>query len=304
MEQNGISIISPSGVTENSARKSKSIGITFRSNSAIQSAKERLKAPWIKKKEEDSTWDKSMAVLAELIGTAILVFLGCMACLGGMKPYKAGDGPSLIHIAFAFGLAVMIAVQCVGHISGAYLNPAITFAAVILGKRSPMMAGFYIVAQCLGAMLGYGLLQIITPPRLTHDGDSNTAATFCTNNINSNLSGAQGLVAEAFATGIFAFFACASWDTRNAKNTDSLGLKFGLCVSMLCLAFIPHTGCSLNPARTLGPAVWNNFWEHHWLYWVGPIGGAIIAATIYRCFFLKSQETTTQDNGTLNGIET
>lgn len=304
MEQNGISIISPPGVTETSAGKSKSIGITFRTNGAIQTAKERLKAPWLKKTEEDSTWDKSLAVLGELIGTAILVFLGCVACLGSMKPYTSGDGPSVIHISFAFGLAVMVAVQCVGHISGAHLNPAITIASVIVGKKCLIMAGFYVIAQCLGALLGFGLLKMITPPMLTHDGDASTINRFCTNDINANLSVGHGIGAEALATGVFVFFACSIWDSRNAKNTDSVALRFGLCITVLCLAFIPHSGCSMNPARSFGPAVWNGYWNHHWIYWLGPIVGSIISASIYRCLFWKDQENTMQDVGTLNGIET
>ncbi|KYN37568.1 Aquaporin AQPAe.a [Trachymyrmex septentrionalis] len=284
-------------------------------------------SPRLKKTEEekDSTWDKSMAILGESIGTSILIFLGCMACMGSMKPYIPGIGPSVIQVSFAFGLAVMIAIQCVGHISGAHLNPAITIAALILGKKSLIMAGFYIIAQCLGALLGYGMLKItkitfelfrrfgedlnnrisvmITPSDLVHDGDSTTTDKFCTTDVNEAIGIGHGIAAEAFATGVLVFFACSSWDSRNAKNTDSLGLKFGLCVSMLCLAFIPHTGCSMNPARSFGPAVWTGHWHYHWLYWLGPIGGSIIATLIYRFLFLKNQENT-QDVETLNDIET
>ncbi|XP_012543720.1 aquaporin [Monomorium pharaonis] len=306
MEQNGISIISPPGVTENSVRKSKSIGITLRSNGTIQSARRKLKMPRLKKTEDGSTWDKFLTLLGELIGTAILVFLGCMACLGSMKPYPSGIGSVIpvIQISVAFGLAIMIAIQCVGHISGAHLNPAVTISAVIFGNKSLTMAGLYIITQCLGSLLGYGLLKMITPERLAHTGDPRTVSSFCTTNVNEALPVGYGVMAEALATGILVFFACGSWDSRNAKNTDSLGLKFGLCVTALCLAFIPHTGCSMNPARSFGPAVWTNHWEAHWVYWVGPISGGIIAALIYRCLFWETedQENTKQDVGTLNGI--
>lgn len=123
--------------------------------------------------------------------------------------------------------------------------------------------------------------------------------------VNHHLSSIDGLVAEALATGILAFFACSVWDSRNAKNTDSVGIRFGLCVTVLCLAFVPYTGCSMNPARTLAPAVWNRYWPNHWIYWLGPIAGAIIAASIYRCLFsVKNQENLAQDTATLNGIET
>ncbi|KAL0106383.1 hypothetical protein PUN28_016245 [Cardiocondyla obscurior] len=242
-----------------------------------------------------------------MIGTAIIVFVGCMSCLGRLNhSTKDYVEPPAIDVAFAFGFAIMIAIQCVGHISGSHLNPAISAAAAILGNKSILMTLFYVVAQCLGALLGFGLLQMIVPKDFTHGGDSKTAE-FCNTKItNDKLNAIHGFAAEILATGIFAFFACASWDPRNAKNTDSLPLKFGLCITGLCFAFVPISGCSLNPARSFGPAVWNNYWKNHWIYWVGPITGAIIAAMIYRFIFslkTKSQENL-QDIGTLNGIET
>lgn len=137
-----------------------------------------------------------------------------------------------------------------------------------------------------------------------HDGDPDTGSSFCTTNVNTDLSVGYGIMAEALATSILVFFACGSWDPRNAKNSDSLGLKFGLCITALCLAFIPHTGCSMNPARSFGPAVWTGHWKDHWVYWLGPIGGGIIAAFIYRFLFSETEnrENTMQDVGTLNGI--
>lgn len=147
---------------------------------------------------------------------------------------------------------------------------------------------------------------MITPPNFVHGGDLKNATfvPFCVTDVNTKLSPAHGAAAEALATGILAFFACGSWDSRNAKNTDSLGIKFGLCVAVLCLAFIPHTGCSLNPARSFGPAIWNGHWNDHWVYWLGPIAGAIIAALIYRCLFSPRAKSQENDVGTLNGIET
>ncbi|XP_071638692.1 aquaporin AQPAe.a-like isoform X1 [Temnothorax longispinosus] len=260
----------------------------------------------LKKTEEDNMCDKFLAILGEVIGTAILVFLGCTAGLGSMKPYE-GTGPSVIQISFAFGLAVMIAIQCVGHISGAHLNPAITIAAVILGNKTLIMAGFYIIAQCLGALIGFGLLKLVTPANLMHNGAGDPSVPFCMTDINKEITVGHGIAAEALATGVLAFFACGSWDSRNAKNSDSMALKFGLCVTVLCLAFIPHTGCSLNPARTFGPAVWNGHWTYHWVYWLGPIGGAVIAALIYRSLFspkTKDPDDNIKDMGTFNGIET
>ncbi|KAH0945278.1 hypothetical protein HN011_006915 [Eciton burchellii] len=303
MEQNGISMVSPSSVTENPIRKSKSIGISLRSDS-IQSAKKKLKAPWLKKlmkKEDTRIMDMLPIILAEAIGTAILVFVGCMGCVGSM-----GTSRTLMQISLAFGIAVMIAIQCVGHISGAHINPSITLAAVILGNKSLLLAGLYIVAQLSGSLIGYGLLKAITPQYLLHDGNLTTADFFCTTDINENLTATYGLAAEIFATGILVLFTCGIWDSRNSNNSDSVAIRFGLCITALCLVFAPYTGCSLNPARTFGPALWNGYWRNHWIYWIGPITGATIAAMIYRCVF--SSKTSRRDipchMETLNGIET
>lgn len=283
MEQSGISIISPNGITENSVGKSKSIGITLRSTAGIRTAKEKLNTPWVKDlmKEEATIWDTVLVGLAEVIGTAILVFIGCMGCVGSM-----GVTPPLMQVSMTFGLAVMIAIQCIGHISGAHINPSVTVAALILGKKSLPMAALYIIAQCLGALMGYGLLKAITPAHLLHGGSPDSAASFCMTDLHEGLNLIQGFLAEVLATAVLVLFACGIWDCRNERNTDSTSIRFGLCVSVLCFTFVPYTGCSLNPARTLGPAVWNGYWTNHWIFWMGPLCGAVIASLFYRWFFL------------------
>lgn len=78
---------------------------------------------------------------------------------------------------------------------------------------------------------------------------------------------------------------CSVWDARNEKNSDSVSIKFGLTVAVLATAVGPYTGCSMNPARSFAPALWNNQWSHHWVYWFGPIGGALIASFVYKTVF-------------------
>ncbi|KAI4480623.1 PREDICTED: aquaporin-like [Polistes canadensis] len=303
MEQGGISIISPPGITENSVGKStKNIGLALRSNAGIRSAKEKLKAPWLKDlmKEEKSIHDTILALLGEIIGTAILVFVGCMGCVASM-----GNTPPIYQISMSFGLAVMIAIQCVGHISGAHINPSITVASLILGLKSLPMTGLYIFAQCLGGIFGYGLLKAVTPSGMLHAGNPEDTISFCKTDIYQNMNICQGLLAEIIATSILVFFACGVWDPRNEKNSDSVSLRFGFCVSVLCFVFIPYTGCSLNPARSIAPAIWNGYWRNHWVFWIGPIGGAILASTVYRYLFLpKTKENEENHQDTLTGVET
>nr|XP_033337306.1 aquaporin-like isoform X1 [Megalopta genalis] len=217
---------------------------------------------------------------SEVLGTAILVLVGCMGCVASL-----GVVPSHLQIALTFGLAVMLVIQSVGHISHAHVNPAITVGSIVLGKKTVSEGVVYLVSQLMGAVIGYGMLKMVTPAnRLTSSGPEQTNL-FCVTDLHAELSVIQGLLLEGIATGILMLVACAVWDPRNEKNTDSVPVRFGLTVCALALAFGPYTGCSMNPARSFAPALWNNQWSHHWVYWFGPIGGALLSSFIYKVTF-------------------
>lgn len=129
-------------------------------------------------------------------------------------------------------------------------------------------------------------------------------SSFCVTDIHYNLTPTQGYLTETFATMILVLFACGIWDYRNAMNTDSTPIRFGLCITVLCFIFIPYTGCSMNPARSLGPAVWTGYWHNHWIYWLGPFTGSIVASLLYRCIFLCNKVEPYPGNGNLSGVET
>lgn len=251
--------------------------------------------------EDGSIKDTLITGLGEMIGTSMLVLLGCMGCIGGLTTV-----PSHLQITLTFGLAVMIVIQCFGHISHAHVNPAITVGSVVLGKKTIPQALVYIIAQVIGATLGYGMLKVVTPrENLTAKGVEGLE-NFCVTDLHSNVSAIQGLLVEGMATGILMFVACAVWDQRNEKNTDSTAIRFGLTVTALATAFGPYTGCSMNPARSLAPALWNNQWVHHWIYWFGPIGGSIFASVFYRTIFGVRQtvvEETIPESVALNSVE-
>lgn len=134
------------------------------------------------------------------------------------------------------------------------------------------------------------IFQLGTPTGLLNHGRSETSSIFCVTNINPIVSTAQGLMIETMSTMILMILACAVWDRRNASNTDSTALKFGLAVTCLATVFGPYTGCSMNPARSFAPAIWNNSWSNHWIYWFGPISGSAVGAFFYRAVFgLKEQ---------------
>ncbi|XP_018313333.1 aquaporin isoform X1 [Mycetomoellerius zeteki] len=235
---------------------------------------------WVQ--EEGAMKNALIVGLAELIGTAMLVFLGCMGCIAGL-----GVVPFHLQITVTFGLTVMVVIQCIGHLSQAHINPAVTVGAVILGKKTIPEALVYFVSQMMGAILGYGMLKVVTPKdNLTAaPGKIDQADMFCVTGLHADLSAIQGLIIEGIATAILMMIVCSVWDPRNEKNTDSVPIKFGLTVIVLATATGPYTGCSLNPARSFAPALWNNQWRHQWIYWFGPIGGALISSFIYKSIF-------------------
>ncbi|KAG7212268.1 hypothetical protein KM043_012597 [Ampulex compressa] len=241
--------------------------------------------------------------LAELIGTAMLVFLGCMGCVSSL-----GVVPPHLQITLTFGLAVMVVIQCIGHISHAHINPAITVGAVVLGKKTIPEALVYFLSQTIGAILGYGMLKVVTPSDLLTAGAKDDADKFCVTNLHKDLSAIQGLILEGLSTGILMMVACAVWDRRNEKNSDSVPLKFGFAVAVMAMAFGPYTGCSMNPVRSLAPALWNNQWSHHWVYWFGPIGGALLSSFMYRTIFgqkdREEEEERIPEALALNSVET
>lgn len=112
----------------------------------------------------------------------------------------------------------------------------------------------------------------------------------CVTDLHDDLSAIQGLLVEGLATAILLMVVASVWDVRTQKNSDSVPIKFGLTVVVLAITAGPYTGCSMNPARSFAPALWNNQWKHHWVYWFGPIGGALISSFLYKTAFGVSEK--------------
>ncbi|XP_033221735.1 aquaporin AQPcic-like isoform X2 [Belonocnema kinseyi] len=267
----------------------------FKTNGMLNSQK-KIKRSWFRRlmKDDVTILDALKMSLAELIGTGILVFLGCLGCVGSL-----GTTPSTLSASLIFGLTVLLVIQGIGHISGAHINPAITVGAIVLGKKSLPIAIIYIIAQLIGGILGYGLLKAVTPDFLLHNGDASTTSSFCVTDVHNKISVIQGFIIEILATGMLMFMTCGAWDARNSKYGDSSAIKSGLTVTAICLGVAPYTGCSMNPARSLAPAVWNNYWANHWIFWFGPFGGSLIGALLYRAVFWPNEiesESFSQNN--------
>ena len=129
---------------------------------------------------------------------------------------------------------------------------------------------------------------------------------FCVTDVHKDLHLIQGLLIEGIATAILMLIACGIWDPRNSENTDSVAIKFGLAVTALATSVGPYTGCSMNPVRSLAPAIWGGYIENQWVYWLGPIGGSLLASLAYKSVFWPKEsddeDSTIPENVALNSI--
>ena len=222
------------------------------------------------------------AAVAEFIATFALVFIGAGAIL-----VSGGD---LLGIAMAFGLVLAIMISVTAHISGGIVNPAVAIGLWVTGKLDTQRTVVYIVAELLGAIAGAFLLKLIVPTEIFDAG--NGGATL----VNAQITGfgvGKAVLLEAVLTFflVFAVFGTAVDDRGPFGKTA--GLTIGLVLTFDILAGGPLTGASMNPARSLGPALASGNWTDWWVYWVGPIAGGIIAAVVYWGVFLRGKEPAT-----------
>ena len=205
--------------------------------------------------------------LAEGIGTFILVFAGT----GSVIVNSISNGAvTHLGISFVFGAVVAALIYGMGHLSGAHFNPAVTlgfWASGFFPKRRVLP---YIVAQMLGAIAASALLLI------SLGSVANLGATLP---LNGNWF--QSLVLEIVLTFILMLVILGSGLDRRA-HVGFAGLAIGLTVGLEAAFMGPITGASMNPARSLGPAVVAGIWQHLWVYWVAPILGAQLAVIVYR----------------------
>jgi len=232
------------------------------------------------------TW--LMLFCSEFGATYVLVFLGCLGCVSGV--YSTNSIPHE-QISWSFGLAVLIAVQCFGHLSGSNLNPIVTIASAILGYVPLAITPLYFLGQMIGALAGFGTVWLLTPAKFMGNhmvkinGTLTKTPGVCSPGIHPELSTMQGLLSEFVASGILVLVCCAIWDRKNKDRHDSVSVRFGLAVAGLAMTAGPFSGANMNPARSFAPALFNRDWSNHWVYWVGPIGAAFFFATFYKFLF-------------------
>ena len=220
--------------------------------------------------------------LAELIGTMVLVLMGCGSAVIAGADGTTGVG--LLGISFAFGLSVVAMAYAIGHISGCHINPAISLGMAVAGRMRLGEALFYIAAQVIGAVAGAALLYFLA----TGKGGYDITVTGLGQNGYEALSPQHysmqsGLVAEVIFTFIFLLVIFGSTSTKNIHGGFA-GLAIGLSLVLIHIVGIPVTGVSVNPARSIGPAafVGGTAWSQLWLFIVAPIAGAMLAAVVWR----------------------
>lgn len=225
---------------------------------------------------------------AEFLGTMILVLMGCGSVV--IAGANGTTGVGILGIAFAFGLSVVAMAYAIGHISGCHINPAISIGMVLAGRMKAGEAVVYIIAQVLGAIAGAAILYFIASGKAGYD--------LATHGLGQDGYGASspqgysmmaGFVAETVFTFIFLLVIFGSTSTKNIHGGFA-GLAIGLSLVLIHIVGIPVTGVSVNPARSIGPAllVGGTAISQLWLFIAAPILGSILSAVVWR--FLLERE--------------
>ncbi|PWA42453.1 Aquaporin-like protein [Artemisia annua] len=234
-------------------------------------------------------WSFYRALIAEFIATMLFLYI-TVATVIGYKIQTFSDpcgGVGVLGIAWAFGGMIFVLVYCTAGISGGHINPAVTFGLFLARKVSLIRAVAYMVAQCLGAICGVGLVKAFMKSAFNLLGGG-------ANLVAPGYNKGTALGAEIIGTFVLVYTVFSATDPkRNARDSHVpvlAPLPIGFAVFMVHLATIPITGTGINPARSLGSAViYNNekVWDDHWIFWVGPFVGAM-AAAVYHQYILRA----------------
>ena len=224
--------------------------------------------------------------IAEFIGTFTLVLFGCGAAV------IAGSQIGVLGISFAFGLALIAMAYGIGPISGCHINPAVSLGAMTAGRMSSGDFVQYVIAQCLGAIAGALVLYLIVSGKLS--GYDVAAAGLGQNGWGSGYLGGYGLVSaflfEIVAT--FLFLVVILGSTQAGAPSAMAGLAIGLTLVVIHIVGIQVTGVSVNPARSLGPALFagTHALSQLWLFIVAPFIGAALAGIMFKSGLLEADE--------------
>lgn len=213
-----------------------------------------------------------------MLGTMFLVLMGCgSAVFAGNAAGGCGSGVGTLGVALAFGLAVVAMAYTIGGTSGCHINPAITLGVFLSGRMKGKEAGLYMVAQVVGAIIGSAILYVLVSQG-GHNGATETGA-------NSYAEGGwqQAFLAEAVFTFFFVLVVLGTTDPKKGAG-NLAGLAIGLSLVLVHIVCIPITGTSVNPARSIGPALFEGgaALSQLWLFIVAPLVGGALSALVWK----------------------
>lgn len=215
--------------------------------------------------------------IAECVGTMFLVLLACGSAV------LAGPKIGVLGIGLCFGLVLICLCYCIGNISGCHVNPAVSFAMLLSGKMSGKDFVGYVIAQLIGATIGAGFLYWFVDMAPGFDfggitGDNNLA----TNVLQPGATSGMALFAEILLTFFFVMIILGATDAKLGFGKFA-GLAIGIALGLVNIVGIPVDNCSVNPARSFGPAVFScGAWTDFWIMVVGPLVGAAIAVLCWK----------------------
>lgn len=218
--------------------------------------------------------------LAEMFGTMFLVLLACGSAV------LAGPSIGGLGIGLCFGLVLICLCYAIGNVSGCHVNPAVSFAMLLAGKMKGKEFVCYVVAQLIGAAIGGALLYwFVHTGTAEYNFGGDTAAsgaTLAANVLQPGATQGMALLAEVLLTMFFVFIILAATDEKRGFGQFA-GLAIGLALGLVNIVGIPVDNCSVNPARSFGPALFSQgAWDPFWIMVVGPLVGAALAVVLYR----------------------
>lgn len=222
-------------------------------------------------------------IISELFGTFCLTLFGCGAAAIAGGSVGAVSGLGLLGISLAFGLAVVVMAYTIGPISGCHINPAISVGMMVTGKLSAKDTVGYVIGQCIGAVLAIFVLSTLLSGQSGFEvGEWAYGSNGWGEGYLGNYSMQTAFIAELVFTAIFLIVIHAV--TSKLGNATMAGLAIGLTLVLIHMVVIPITGTSVNPARSLGPAVFAGGMalQQLWLFIVAPLAGGVIGTLIWK----------------------
>lgn len=227
----------------------------------------------IKGKQVEPLLDICKKCFSEFLGTAVLVSFGC----GAIVTESVASPNTILNVALAFGLTLTVLIASIGPISGCHINPAVTLALMLSGRITVFNSAWYVLAQFAGGITGsLVLLLLFTKQELEVVSYGATVPA-------ETVSAFGGLFVEIVLAFILIFPILNLTSPKRdatAKTTAPMIIGFALVAAILFGG--PITGASMNPARSFGPALVGSAWKSHWIYWVGPFLGSLLASMVFK----------------------